>query len=981
LTPRDFVRKWKAATLKERSAAQEHFLDLCELVGHGKPAALDPTGESFCFEKGAEKRGGSDGFADVWKRGFFALEYKGKHKDLEAAWKQLDEYRADLENPPLLVTCDTARIEIHTSFQNAKHVVYPIALEDLVQPQKLELLRWVFFEPERFRPGKINPVVTADAAKALGELALRLRNRGFEARAVARFLDRILFALFAEDIGLLPNEVASKLFEATRGKPELFETLVGDLFRKMADGGFFGVDRIPHVNGSLFDDASALALSEEELALLASAARLDWSAIDPSIFGTLFERGLDPAKRAQLGAHYTSREDIETLVEPVVLAPLRREWAEVQALVDRLLTTGKKTESAAQGKALAKALTVAEHKKAKAEAEIFLLRFLDRLEKIKVLDPACGSGNFLYVTLRKLKDLESEVYDFLLDRGFQSPLRVGIGPWQLYGIEINQYAHELAQMTVWIGYLQWLRQHGTTTWKEPILQAMSNIENKDAILDLTDPENPKEPTWPKVDYIVGNPPFLGTKKLRGELGDQYVEALFKLYGERIPNFSDLCCYWFEKAREAISKTSATRAGLLGTQGIRGGLNREVLKRIKESGGIFWAWSDRDWTLNGANVHVSMIGFDDGSETSAMLDGEAVLVINSDLTAAADTTTAIALRGNRDRAFYTDVKAGPFELAEPEAIRLIHEPNPNGRPTSDVVVPWINGLDVLRRPRCIWIVDFEDWEDAARASRYDAAFSLLKERVQPIRSQVKRDRYRRLWWLHAEPCMGMRRAIQAADSFIVTPIVSKHRIFAWMDHPTLPDHAVVAVASQSDVDFGILHSIVHEIWSRQQGTQVRERESGFRYTPTTCFETFPFPLPAESVADAISAAAKQLDELRRAWLNPPEWTKEEVLEFPGSVDGPWKRFVHEPDARGIGTVRWPRIVARDAEAAKKLAKRTLTNLYNERPAWLDLAHKKLDEAVFAAYGWPGDLTDEQILERLLALNLERAAAEEGAEEES
>ncbi|MEO8198343.1 MAG: DNA methyltransferase, partial [Thermoanaerobaculia bacterium] len=465
MTPRDFVSKWKAATLKERSAAQEHFLDLCELVGHGKPAALDPTGESFCFEKGAEKRGGSDGFADVWKRGFFALEYKGKHKDLDAAWKQLDEYRADLENPPLLLTCDTARLEIHTSFQNAKHVVYPIALEELVQPEKLELLRWVFFEPERFRPGKINPVVTGDAAKALGELALRLRNRGIAARAVARFVDRILFALFAEDIGLLPNEVASKLFEATRGKPELFETLVGDLFRRMAEGGFFGVDRIPQINGSLFDDASALALSEDELALLAGAARLDWSAIDPSIFGTLFERGLDPAKRAQLGAHYTSREDIETLVEPVVMAPLKREWAEVQALVDRLLTTGKKTEGAASEKALAKALTLAEHKKAKAEAEIFALRFLDRLEKIKVLDPACGSGNFLYVTLHKLKDLESEVYDFLLDRGFQAPLRVGVGPWQLYGIETNQYAHELAQMTVWIGYLQWLRQHGTTTWK------------------------------------------------------------------------------------------------------------------------------------------------------------------------------------------------------------------------------------------------------------------------------------------------------------------------------------------------------------------------------------------------------------------------------------------------------------------------------------------------------------------------------------
>jgi hypothetical protein len=215
-------------------------------------------------------------------------------------------------------------------------------------------------------------------------------------------------------------------------------------------------------------------------------------------------------------------------------------------------------------------------------------------------------------------------------------------------------------------------------------------------------------------------------------------------------------------------------------------------------------------------------------------------------------------------------------------------------------------------------------------------------------------------------------------FLGTVTVAKHRLFVWFSAPSLPDHQVIVFAREDDFFMGVLHARPHEVWALALGTQLREKESGFRYTPTTCFETFPLPLPASNVADAIGTAAKELDELRKAWLNPLEWVKEEVLEFPGSMDGPWKRFVHEADARGIGTVRWPRIVARDAEAAKRLAKRTLTNLYNERPAWLDLAHKKLDEAVFAAYGWPSDLTDEQILERLLALNLERAAAEHGAE---
>ncbi|MEO8275139.1 MAG: DNA methyltransferase [Thermoanaerobaculia bacterium] len=735
----------------------------------------------------------------------------------------------------------------------------------------------------------------------------------------------------------------------------------------MADGGFFGVDRIPHINGSLFDDASALALSEEELALLASAARLDWSAIDPSIFGTLFERGLDPAKRAQLGAHYTSREDIETLVEPVVMAPLRREWAETGALVDRLLATGRKDDAAAPGKPL----SANEHRKAKAEAELFALRFLDRLEKIKVLDPACGSGNFLYVTLRKLKDLESEVYDFMLDRGFQAPLRVGVGPWQLYGIEINQYAHELAQMTVWIGYLQWLRQHGTTTWKEPILQAMSNIENKDAILDLTDPENPQEPTWPKVDFIVGNPPFLGDKMMRGELGDEYVEAVRKLYGGRIPGQSDLCCYWFEKARSSIEENQAQRAGLLATQGIRGGANRAVLERIMASGDIFWAWSDREWILDGANVHVAMVGFDDGSYKDKTVDGKAVVRINANLSAGAATSTALTLVPSSTLSFIGAAIHGPFDLNEEEAVAELHTPNPHGRPTSDVVRPWLNGLSLTRRPGTLWIIDMPPEVGVSEAALYGASFAFLERVVKPVREKNRRATRASRWWILGDPQKAMRAALRSRDRFIVTPRVSKHRLFVWSTPENLATDAIVAFAFSEDYEFGVLHSRLHEVWALAQGTQLREKESGFRYTPTTCFETFPFPLPANHVAGAITAAAKQLDDLRRAWLNPPEWTKEEVLEFPGSVDGPWKRFVHEADARGMGTVRWPRIVARDAEAAKKLAKRTLTNLYNERPAWLDLAHKKLDEAVFTAYGWPSDLTDEQILERLLALNLERA----------
>lgn len=966
MNPREFVRKWKAADLREKQAAQEHFLDLCELLGHGKPAALDPKGEFFCFEKGAEKRGGEDGWADVWKKGFFGWEYKGKHKNLDAAWKQLDEYRADLENPPLLVTCDTDRFEIHTSFQNAKHIVYPIALADLVEPEKLEFLRAVFFDPEKLRPGQISPLVTAEAAKSLGDLAQRLRGRGFEPRQVARFLDRILFALFAEDIGLLPNEVALKLLEAARGEPATFEKLAGELFRQMAGGGYFGVERIPHVNGSLFDDASTLPLTAEELDHLVSAARLDWSSIDPSIFGTLFERGLDPAKRAQLGAHYTSREDIETLVEPVVMTPLRREWAETRSRIERLLTTGRKDE----GPAPVRPLSGVALRKARQEAEIFALRFLDRLERVRVLDPACGSGNFLYVTLRKLKDLESEVYDFMLDKGLQSPLRVGVGPWQLYGIEINAYAHELAQMTVWIGYLQWLRQHGITTWKEPVLQAMSNIECKDAILDLADPDNPREPDWPAVDFIVGNPPFLGGKLLRRELGDDYVDRLFGLWGDQVPKEADLCGYWFEKARKALVEGKAQRVGLLATQGIRGGANRKVLERIKTSGDIFWAISDREWFLDGAAVHVSMVGFDTGIQSDRCLDGQEVKLIHADLGSGVATIRARRLMENQAKSFMGDTKGGPFELTFYKAWPLLGIPNPHGRPNSDVLIPWVNGRDLTGRNRDMWIVDFGVGVSEFEASHYEGPFEYVRSVVWPAR--IKSRSTIGKWWLHERAREDMRVAIGGQTRYLITARVTKHRLFSWQSSPTLADSATFVFADSSDQFLGLLHSRCHEVWALAQGTQLEDRP---RYTPTTCFETFPFPAMTAEDEAAIGEAAAELDRLRRAWLNPPEWTQEEVLEFPGSVDGPWKRFVHEPDARGIGTVRWPRIVARDAKCAAKLARRTLTNLYNERPTWLDLAHKRLDEAVFAAYGWPPDLTDEQILERLLTLNLERAGNEE------
>ena len=963
LSVSDFVSKWRRVALTERSASQQHFLDLCEVFNHPKPAEYDPTGASFTFEKGAAKHGAGHGFADVWKRDFFGWEYKGKHKDLNAAYDQLLLYREALESPPLLVACDMDRFVIHTDFTATVNRTYEINLDSLNTPPSIEILRNVFHDPEKLRPSTTTNAVTKEVAERLAGIADALRSRGLNPNEVARFLDRIVFCLFAEDVGLLPKKLFSQIAESAQS-PKRFAELIADLFAAMAEGGQIFIHTIRHFNGSLFDDSPILELTVDEIKHVQNAAQLDWSAVDPSIFGILFQRGLDPSMRAQLGAQYTSREDIETLIEPVVIQPLKREWQRARQEIDNVLRTGKPNPTGKE-----KSLTKAGTDKAYRDANTRLRRFHERLSTLKVLDPACGSGNFLYVTLQKLKDLEKEVLVYAGANQLGSFLPQ-VGPWQFYGIEINPYAFELAQTTLWIGYLQWIQANGFGEPAEPILREMDNFRNVDAILDLSDANNPKEPEWPEADFIVGNPPFLGNRFIAGELGTDYVAALVRVYMDRLGGKPDLVCYFFEKARKAVEEGKSQRVGLIATQGIRGGTNRNVLVRIKETGDIFFAVSDRDWILAGANVHVSLIGFDDGSEQRRMLNSKVVQVIHPNLTAGADTTRALLLPENLGISFQGSIKRGAFDIDESQANGMLNSSgNPHGKPNSDVVVPYVNGMDITKHHRGVWIIDFANRKSETEASLYVEPFKYIRSHVKPEVERTNQER--EFWWLHWRSRPEMNAAIKTLPRFIATPRVSKHRLFTWLESPSYPDSALIVFARSDDYFFGLLHSRVHEVWSLSQGTQLREKESGFRYTPTSCFETFPFPVSSSEQQEIIAEAANKLDAQRRAWLSPPEWTREEILEFPGSVEGPWQRYVSYVNSRGIGTVRYPRLVPKDEKATIQLAKRTLTNLYNERPTWLDLAHRKLDEAVFAAYEWEANLSDEDILTRLLDKNQQRA----------
>ncbi|MFN8483098.1 MAG: type IIL restriction-modification enzyme MmeI [Anaerolineae bacterium] len=643
LSPQDFVAKWRQTAVKERSGYQEHFIDLCRLVGHPTPVEDDPTGTRFTFEAGASKQKGGQGWADVYKRGFFAWEYKGRHANLDKAYQQLLQYREALENPPLLVVSDMERIVVHTNFTNTVKQQVILTLDDLLTPDGLRRLRDVFTNPDAFKTPQTPESVTQEAARQFAHLADLLRGQGADAHAAAHFLIRLLFCLFAEDIDLLPREAFTRLVHNLRGRPAQFSGALRQLFEAMSSGGVFGYDAIRHFDGGLFDDAAALDLGSEGLAILDRLTALDWSSIEPSVFGTLFERSLDPDKRAQLGAHYTSRQDILLIVEPVLMTPLRREWAEVQARAREL--AGRRDGAAGAART-----------RLQNELTALVMGFAERLTAITVLDPACGSGNFLYVALKELLDLEKTVSTFAGEVGLNT-FFPRVSPEQLYGIEINEYAQQLAQATVWIGYLQWLHDNGYGFPGEPILKPLDNIREMDAILAFDDAGRPAEPAWPAADVIIGNPPFLGGKRLRAELGDKYVDDLFTLYDGRVPREADLVTYWFEKARAMIAADTAKRAGLLATQAIRGGANRRVLERIKETGDVFMAWSDRRWIQGGAAVQVSMVGFDKGSEVERTLDDNTVQAINPNLTGTLNLTLAQRLAENFNHAYMGDTKGG------------------------------------------------------------------------------------------------------------------------------------------------------------------------------------------------------------------------------------------------------------------------------------------------------------------------------------
>jgi type II restriction/modification system DNA methylase subunit YeeA len=984
MTSDEFIATWTKNDLTERAGAQAFIEDLCRLLD------IDPPrdSETFCYEKGAMKDSGKRGWADVWKKDHFAWENKKPGSDLKRALTQLREYSGNLDNPPLLIVSDRERIEIHTAFRGYPDEPIFILLSCIDDPRNLHALHCAFTDPDKLKPLKSNAAITAEAAAKFAYLASEMRKRGLNPQVVAHFLTQCVFCMFAEDEELLhasPTEdkrIFTSLLRILHNDPIRAVKRMTTLFNAMQKkGSSYGNDDIAWFNGGLFKTIDVPPLNASELRVLFAATNLDWRAIDPTIFGTLFERGLDPNCRAQLGAHYTDVSTINKLIEPLIIRPLAAKWQSVKVLLEKSQGRGKRTD---------------DYKNAVAAYQAYL----DELHNFRVLDAACGSGNFLYLALHALKDLEHRAQLDAEILGFEKQIIISTGTHNVLGLETNEYAAELARVTVWIGDIQWCQRNGRPINKNPILSSLDSIEHRDALIN----EDGTEAQWPEADVIVGNPPFLGGSKKRRELGDVYFDTLAKVFPkERVPAGADLVCYWFDKARVQIEQGKAKAAGLVSTNSIRGGANRTVLDNICKNMPILEAWSDEDWFDNGTAVRVSLVCFGHrvGAESSAIsssteeqepinlppyLNARPVALIHADLTAGnsennMDLTSAKPIKENAGASFQGSQKIGAFDIDGDLARQWLKLPNVSGKANSEVLKPSWNGIDVTRRPRDGWIIDFGTSLSEENAGLYEAPFNYVVEQVKPVRIKNPRPIRAKIWWRHGDGQPAMRAALADLPRYMALSSVTKHIFWRWLDKTILPDKALIVIARADDTYFGILNSRFHELWSLALCTSLEDRP---RYTPTTCFETFPFPeglSPADTNnseskiaildstkptpepvtnpetmihAQAIAAAAFKLNDYREKWLNPPEW-----------VD-----WVITPEEEAAGFPKRPK--AKPGQEAN-LKKRTLTNLYNARPAWLNFVHQELDKAVAAAYGWQDytpEMTDAEILQRLLKLNLAR-----------
>lgn len=1040
-----FIERWQASGGAERANFQLFATELTELLGLEKPKPVTPDGsaDDYCFERPVrffDTR--TTGRIDLYRRHRFVMEGKqgaggttdpnqlsllpdtprtGHGQRGTRRWDdsmiraraQADRYAREIARqdgwPPFLLVVDVGHvIEVYADFsgQGQGYAQFPdksryrITLDQLHDPEVQDRLRAIWNDPHSLDPARISARVTRQVAGHLAELGKSFEGQGHASETVARFLMRCLFAMFAEDVRLIPENAFRDLLTDLRGRPQDAQEMLTGLFREMDSGGMSHVlrKRIPRFNGGLFAGATALPLNEIQLHLLIQAAQCDWKAVEPAIFGTLLERALDTRQRHKLGAHYTPRAYVERLVTPVVMEPLRRDWQAVQTAALHLARQGKEDE-----------------------AKSHVLDFHRTLCEVHVLDPACGSGNFLYVALELMKRLEGEVFDLLAELGHRQQVmhitRDGratytVSPRQFLGLEVNPWAAAVAELVLWIGHLQWhFRTHGTASPADPVLEDFHNIENRDAVLawddrrprldgnghpvtrwdgittlphpvtgePVPDPAarvqvwdyvKPRPATWPEADFIVGNPPFIGASRMRDALGDGYTEAIRKAY-PRVPDSADFVMFWWERAALAARAhkdgRGCRRFGLITTNSLRQTFNRKVLDTHlndpKTPLGLVFAIPDHPWvdSGDGAAVRIAMTVAEKGRITGRLLtvtaeertaegaEGRDVTLaevqgtIQPDLRVGADVAGAKALRANEGLAYRGMQLIGAGFIVTRDEARALGLGTVAGLDAH--IRDYRNGRDLTTAPRDVMVIDLFGLTEAEVRTRFPAVYQWVLDKVKPERDQNNRDSYRRNWWIHGEPRKDMRPTLTGLPRYIATVETTKHRLFQFLPASTLPDNMLIAIALDDAAWLAILSSRIHVAWALTAGGRLGYGNDP-RYNKSRCFDPFPFPTPTEAQKTTLRALGEELDAHRkdRQRAHPK-------LTLTAMYNTLEKLRAGE------------RIEGRDREIYDQGLIGILKDI-----------HDRIDTAVAAAYGWPADLGGDAILDRLVALNRERAEEE-------
>ncbi|GAB4371135.1 MAG: hypothetical protein Kow00121_12400 [Elainellaceae cyanobacterium] len=997
-----FIETWKGSQGNERANYQGFFLDLCDVLGVDRPPPKgNIAGDPYCFDKNIQvihKDGFSTNYADFYKEGCFLIEAKqggnsskrGTAKRgtktydtaMEKAFYQALSYTPFLPSkPPFVITCDIgSHFELWMSF-SGNYGGYgareTIALDKLIDEKVFDRFVAIFSDPQSLNPEKYRAKVTREVADTLAKLARWLEEQGNEPQEVANFLMRCIFTMFAEDVDLLKGEVFTKaLKDRWIGYPPAFKSEIETLWQMMNTGGNFGFERIMQFNGSFFADATAFDLPKAQLEVLYEAAEKDWSAVEPAIFGTLLERALDKKERSRLGAHYTPRSYVERLVRPVVMEPLREEWLLVESEVDRLLTLKDNQQEP----------TKTQRQKAAKEIQAFL----DKLQQIRILDPACGTGNFLYVTLDLLKTLEQEVQTRLLDvvgqvttdllEEFDPRLagRKQVNPSQFLGIEINPRAAAIAELVIWIGYLQWhFKRYGSTPPPEPILQDFHNIEFRDAVLaydgkepdidpktgkvrtrwggrmmkhpvtgeDVPDPSdqipiyryiNARSAEWQEADYIVSNPPFIGKINMRESLGDGYAESLREVYDD-IPDAADFVMYWWNKAAHLVQQNQVYRFGFISTNSLKQTYNRRVIQAHltkKKPISIFYAIPDHPWidSANGAAIRIAMTagGLTEGSGTLAEVtfelkdeDGEHVVsfkqrhgTITPSLTLDLDPASCPLLRSNYGMSCVGYQLTGRGFVVNEEVASQI---DPDYGTEKSTIWSLLSGRSITQTPSNLFAIDLFGWTLEKVQKDKPLVFQWLLERVKPEREQNNNPALRKTWWLFEKGRATFRPALKGLSRAIVTSLTSKHRFFVFVAARTICDSTTVMLALDDAYFLGILSSKIHVIWALASGGTLEDRP---RYNKTVCFDPFPFPDPTPEQKQKIRELGEQLDAHRK------------------------RVQVQHPDVTITGMYNLLEKL-RKGEAFTESDR-----AYNDKAlvSTLKQIHDELDAAVLEAYGW-------------------------------